>query len=85
MVKNGGEGTMTILASCDMFPSHMVISICDEVGLFIDSIYVSKPWTREEIDADLGKISLYYGIEKWITSGERKMIERSKIARKHDP
>jgi hypothetical protein len=68
-----------ILASCDLFPSHMVISICDEVGELIDSIYVDKPWTQEEIDTDLSKISLYYGIEKWISSGERKIIERSKV------
>jgi hypothetical protein len=71
-----------ILASCDMFPSHMVISICDEVGYLIDSIYVNKPWTQKDIDADLGKISLYYGIEKWVSSGERKIIERSGVMRK---
>jgi hypothetical protein len=68
-----------ILASCDMFPFHMVISICDEVGELIDSIYMNKPWAQEDIDADLDKISLYYGIEKWISSGERKIIERSKV------
>ncbi|MCK9458717.1 MAG: hypothetical protein M0R80_03695 [Proteobacteria bacterium] len=73
---------MTILAVCDTFPSHMVISICDEVGILIDSIYMNKPWTQEDIDADLGKISLYYGIERWISSGERKMIERSEMIRR---
>jgi len=78
MVKTCGA-RMTILATCDMFPSHMIVSICDESGYLIDSIYVNTPWSREDIDADLSSISLYYGIDKWITSEERKIIERSKI------
>jgi len=73
---------MTILASCDMFPSHMIISVFDESANWIDSLYVNNFWTQGDIDGVLKEAADEYGIEKWISSGERKMIERSSIRNK---
>jgi len=76
---------MTILASCDIFPSHMVISVFDEAANWIDSLYVNNFWIQEDIDEILKEAADEYGIKKWISSGERKIIERSNLMRnKHD-
>lgn len=70
---------MTILASCDMFPSHMVVSIFDESSNWINSLYINNFWTQGDVDKVLKETATEYGIEKWISSEERKIIERSKI------
>jgi hypothetical protein len=54
----------------------MVISIFDESANWIDSLYVNNFWTQGDIDGILKEATDEYGIEKWITSGERKIIER---------
>ena len=70
---------MTILASCDIFPSHMIISVFDESANWIDSLYVNNFWIQGDIDGILKEAADEYKIEKWVTSGERKMIERSGV------
>ena len=64
---------MTVLASCDRFPSHLIISIFDESANLIDSLCVNNFWTQDDIDEIFEEASKEYGIEKWITSGERKL------------
>jgi hypothetical protein len=42
---------------------------------------VNKFWAQNDIDEILEEAAKEYGIDKWITSGERKIIERSGILR----
>jgi hypothetical protein len=62
-----------------MFPSHLIISVFDESANWIDSLYVNKFWTQDDINKILEKTSKEYSIDKWVASEERKILERSKI------
>jgi len=66
-------------ASCDTFPSHLIVTIFDEIANLIDSLYINKFWTQNDIEEILEEITEEYDIDKWVTSNERKIIERSKI------
>ncbi len=66
------------LASIDMFPNHFVVTIFDESMNYIDSCYVGNFWTKDEIDTQVKEIEKRYNIEKWISSNQRKIMERRK-------
>ncbi len=70
---------MPILASCDVFPSHLVVTVFDEDVNLIDSVYVSGFWTKNDIDSALKKIADIHNIESWLSPEERKILERKKM------
>ena len=69
---------MTNLASIDMFPNHFVITIFDESMNLIDSCFMGNFWTKDEVNAQIKEIEKRYNIEKWISAGQRKIMERNK-------
>ncbi len=66
-----------MFASCNLFPSHFVVLVFDETFKYIDSIYVSGFWTQNDIDKRLEEITRKYDIDRWISSEERKILERN--------
>jgi hypothetical protein len=66
-----------MFASCNLFPSHFVVLIFDEAFRYVDSIYVSDFWTQNDIDKRLEEITRKYDVDRWISSEERKILERN--------
>jgi len=70
------EGGCTNFASVDVLPNYFVVTVFDENGILVDSVSFGNYESKESVDRALRGIEFSFNIERWISSEERKIIER---------
>jgi len=66
-------------ASVEMFPNNFVITVFDENATLLDSFYFGNHESCESVNRRIKEIEEQFHIEKWVSSQERKMIERQNL------